>query len=124
MIHSKHYLGCITIDNNDNKSQVHLYKGDKEFGMAPQRLFLNMDTWKRWDARFLVMLVLLAGPLGMIFGSLNYTTGGIERKGLFWTGLVLGLLMIGLQCAFYKVMNLFTAPFIRAFGYEFKGNKN
>lgn len=114
---SKHYLGCIKAESGSDKGEVHLYNGDKQFGMVPQRIFLTMDTWKRWDARFFVMLFLLSGPLAMIFGSLNYTKGEIVRPGLFYSGIGIGLLMIGLQCAFYKLFSLFTAPFIRAFGY-------
>ena len=121
---SKHYEGCITAVNGSNHSQIHLYKGDKEFGMAPQRIFLTMESWNKWIYRIIVMAVLMAAPVGMVVGSLDLQSGSILRKGLFGAGIGLGVLMLGLQLGLYKVFSIFNAPFMRAFGYEHKGQKN
>lgn len=121
---SKHYEGCIRATNGDNMSQIHVYKGDKEFGMVPQRFFLTMESWGQWSYRILVMAVLMAAPIGMIVGSVDLNNGTIPRKGLFGAGVGLGVLMLALQFGIYKIFSILHAPFLRAFGYEHRGNKN
>lgn len=119
---NKHYEGCLRATNNSNTSQLHLYKGDKEFGMTAQRFFLSMESWGKWSYRLLVMAVLMAAPLGMIAGSIDFNSGSIVRKGLFGTGIGLGVLMLVLQLGIYKMYSFINAPFLRAFGYEHQGN--
>jgi hypothetical protein len=66
----------------------------------------------------------MVAPIGMILGSINYNKGTINNKGLLGAGIGLGVLLLVLQLVLYKVFSIFTAPFIRAFGYEFKGVDN
>jgi hypothetical protein len=70
------------------------------------------------------MAVLMAGPVAMIYKSLDLNKSTINNKGLFGTGLGLGILLRGLQLGLYKIISLVNAPFMRAFGYEFRGTKN
>lgn len=114
---SRHYEGCIRALNGSNEAQIHLYKGDKEFGMVAQRLFLTPESWSKWYYKLLVMAVLMAAPVGMILGSINFSTGAIISKGLMGAGIVIGVLMAGIQLGFYKLFSLLNAPFMRAFGY-------
>lgn len=117
-------MGQVTATKGENSSSIHLYKGDKEFGMTLQRLFLTIPDWNKWSYRILMFLLMMALPVGLTAGSINFDTGAIKNKVMFGFGIGTGVLSLLMQFGIYYVMGLMNAPFIRAFGYNFTGNGN
>jgi hypothetical protein len=92
--------------------------------MTAIKFFFPVRYWDKLYIKVFVMFLLLSGPLAMIYKSIDWPMKTIKKTGLLSAGIALSVVLSFIQIGFYKLKSIAMAPFLRIFGYRFKGNRN